>query len=96
MTLETFKILNNMATPVLLNLLKLRDNTAYNFRYNNIFYRYRKSAQPKLVRKVSVRYAAAVMWNNLPDEFRKESNFNQFKALISNWNGDDCKCNMCR
>ena len=36
MALETFKILNNMSSPVLSNLVKLRDNSAYNFRYNNI------------------------------------------------------------
>ena len=36
MSIETFKILNEMATPVLSNLVRLRDNSRYNFRYNNI------------------------------------------------------------
>ena len=36
------------------------------------------------------------LWNSFPDEFRKVSNFNQFKALILNWNGGDFKCNLCR
>ena len=35
MTTETFKILNNMSSPVLSDLVKLRDCTSYNFRYNN-------------------------------------------------------------
>ena len=35
----------------------------------------------------SFRYAAAVLRNSFPDDFRKVSNFNQFKSLISKWNG---------
>ena len=36
--------------------------------------------------KNSFKYAAAVLWNSFPDDFRKVSNFNQFKSLISKWN----------
>ena len=36
MAIETFKILNKMSHPVLSDLVKLRDCTSYNFRYNNI------------------------------------------------------------
>ena len=38
MAMETFKILNEIAPPVLTNLVRLRDNSVYNFRYmyNNI------------------------------------------------------------
>ena len=43
MSLETFKILNNMSPPVLSYLVKLRDNTVYNLSII-IFYRYRESA----------------------------------------------------
>ena len=32
--------------------------------------------------KRSLRYAAPVLWNSLPDDFRKCSNFNQFIGLI--------------
>jgi hypothetical protein len=31
--------------------------------------------------KNSFKYAAAVLWNDLPDDFRKISNFNQFKSI---------------
>ena len=94
MALETFKILNNMSLPVLSNLVRLRENTVNNFRYNNILQvsRIRTSKYGKK----SFSYAAAVLWNSFPDEFRKVSNFNQFKALISYWNGGNCKCNLCR
>ena len=94
MALETFKILNNMSPPVLSNLVRLRENTVYNFRYNNILRVPRVSTSK--VGKKSFSYAAAVPWNSFPDELRKVSNFYQFKALISNWNSGDCKCNLCR
>lgn len=42
--------------------------------------------------KSSFRYAAPVLWNSLPDDFRKCSNFNQFKSLILSWNGKNCNC----
>ena len=69
MALEAFKILNNISPPVLSNLVKLRYNSAYNFRYNNIL-------QVSRVRttkfgKKSLSYAVAVLWNSFPDEFRK-------------------------
>jgi hypothetical protein len=38
--------------------------------------------------KNSFRYAAAVLWNDLPDDFRKNSNFNQFKNILKSWNGN--------
>ena len=94
MAIETFKILNEIAPPVISNLVRLRDSSMYNFRYNNILQvpQVRTSAY----RKKSFRYAAAVLWNSIPDEFRQVNNFGQFKSLIANWNGGDCKCNLCR
>ena len=45
--------------------------------------------------KNSFKYAAAVLWNDLPDDFRKISNFNQFKNILKSWNGNVCKCSAC-
>ena len=38
----------------------------------------------------------AHLWNNLPNNIRKAENFKQFKTLIYNWAGPDCKCSCCR
>ena len=46
-------------------------------------------------KKNSFKYTAAVLWNDLPDNFRKISNFNQFKNILKSWNGNDCKCSVC-
>lgn len=92
MAIETFKILNDLAQPVLNNLLVKRENT-YNFRYSNILQvpQVKSSKQGKN----SFRYAAPVLWNSLPDAFRKTTDFSNFKFLISNWNGKICKCAAC-
>ena len=37
----------------------------------------------------------AVLWNDLPDDFKKISNFNQFKNILKSWNGNVCKCSAC-
>ena len=94
MSIEAFKILNEMAPPVLSNLVRLRDNSRYNFRYDNIL----QVPQVRTTKygKNSFRYAAAVLWNSFPDEFRQVNNFSQFKSLLANWNGGDCRCNLCR
>ena len=93
MAVETFKIINGIAPPVLDGLLNKRDNI-YNFRYSNIL----QIPQVKTTKfgKNSFSYAAPVLWNSLPDQFRKEADFNQFKNLISCWNGTDCKCMACK
>jgi hypothetical protein len=51
-----------------------------------------KSAKPKEVKttnygKNSFKYTAAVLWNDLPDDFRKIANFNHFKNILLSWNG---------
>ncbi|XP_071120097.1 uncharacterized protein [Mytilus edulis] len=45
--------------------------------------------------KNSFKYTAAVLWNDLPDDFRKIANFSQFKNILKSWNGNDCKCTVC-
>ncbi|KAK3109165.1 hypothetical protein FSP39_024510 [Pinctada imbricata] len=93
MATEVFKIVHGTAPPCLLDLFTVKE-CRYNFRYTNIL-------QVPQIRtttygKKSFRYAAAVLWNSLPDEFRKTNNFNHFKSLISHWNGGECKCNFCK
>ncbi|XP_063436638.1 uncharacterized protein LOC134718077 [Mytilus trossulus] len=44
----------------------------------------------------SFRYAGARLWNELPDELRKQSSLNQFKNLINSWSGSSCQCFACK
>ena len=95
MAIEAFKIVHGIAPPCLHDCLTLKENR-YNFRYTNIL-------QVPQVRtttygKESFKYAAAVLWNNFPEEFRKTNNFNHFKSLVAHWNGGggNCKCTFCK
>ena len=71
MAIEVFKILNEMCPPVLANLVQKR-SSSYNFRYFNILQVLTVSTYGKR----SLRYAAPVLWNSLPNDFRNCSNFN--------------------
>ena len=51
MAIETFKILNNMSPLVLSDLINLRENPKYTFRYR-INYRHLKLELVRLVRRV--------------------------------------------
>ena len=42
------------------------------------------------------RFAASTLWNSLPDHFRTENSFSQFKSLSQSWNGSKCRCFSCR
>ena len=90
--IETFKIINKETPQYLHDLVTLKNNK-YNFRYSN-------TAHIPTVKTTryglnSFRYYASKTWNELPDHFRKETSFNQFKSLINSWNGSSCHCSFC-
>ena len=92
MAIEVFKILNEMCPPVLANLVEKR-SSSYNFRYSNSLEV--PTVHTNTLGKRSFRYAAPVLWNSFRDDFRKCSNFNQFKGLILSWNGKNYNCIAC-
>jgi len=92
MAIECFKILSKLSPSCLYDLVVFKD-CKYNFRCSNIV------AIPTVPAstsgKNSFKFAAFVLWNDLPDDFRKNSNFNQFKNILKSWNGNVCKCSVC-
>ena len=79
MAVETFKIINGIAPPVLDDLLNKRANI-YNFRYSNIL----QIPQVKTTKfgKNSFSYTAPVLWNSLPYQFRKKLILTNLKILF--------------
>ena len=65
-------------------------NTSYSFKNENAV----EIAQVKTTKfgLHSFRYGGTTLWNELPDNIRKETSLVQFKSLINNWNGSLCKC----
>ena len=36
------------------------------------------------------------IWNNLPCSIKSSDNLDTFKNLLKNWDGNLCKCNLCK
>ena len=92
MAIEVYKILHQESPSYLHDLIKIKD-TKYCFRYHNITEI--PSVRTARYGLKSFRYAAAKLWNELPNHFRTQTSFNQFKNLINSWNGNSCRCNAC-
>ena len=92
MAIETFKILNSLAPPVSSNLLQKQRNV-YNFRFSNILQI--PTVRTSKFGKSSFRYAAPVLWNSLPEDFRICTNSNQFRQMMLSWNGKEYKYAAC-
>ena len=92
LAIQVFKIVNKQ-TPVYLHDLITIKQSFYSFRYSNI------AAKPNVNTTRyglhSVRYGAAKLWNELPNDLRGDISLNQFKGLISRWEGVACNCSFC-
>ena len=93
MALETYKILHNLAPACLQNLLHTK-NSKYYSRYRNILDI--PQVRNTTYGKRSFRFAAASLWNSLPDHFRTENSFAHFRSLVQSWTGSDCRCSACK
>jgi hypothetical protein len=92
MAIEVYKILHQESPSSLHDLIKIKD-TNYCYRYDNITEI--PSVRTTRYGLKSFRYAAAKLWNELPNHFRTQTSFNQFKNLINSWNDNSCRCNAC-
>ena len=92
MATETFKILNELSPSVLSDLI-IKKETKYSFRYKNILDI--PHVRTSRFGKSSFRYAAPVLWNSLPAEIREAGSFQQFRRMLSFWDGGSCKCIAC-
>ena len=95
LALQTFKIVYGDSQPFLQDFVVKKD-TSYDFRYTNLL----ELPRPKstMFGISSFRYQAAKLWNALPDDARKITDFDSFRALIKGWGGVECtcRCAMCR
>ena len=89
---ETFKCLHQL-NPEFLHDCFTNFRTTYELRYSD------KLVQPKVRTDPyginSFHYQGAKVWNMLPAAFKESSSVEQFKSIISNWNGPECMCGFC-
>ena len=89
-SIETFKIVNKTSPLYLHDLITIKQSK-YSFRYQNT-----ASIPSTRTTRYGIKtfkYFAAKTWNELPNHFRLENSFKQFKNLINSWNGSSCHCN---
>ena len=72
MALETFNIVNKIALVCLQNLVSVK-KYKYSFRYINVLDVPRVKSTH--YGKKSFKFAAATLWNSLPNHFRTENSF---------------------
>jgi hypothetical protein len=89
------KIVNKLAPVCLHDLVNVK-NSKYAFRYSNIHVLDVPQVRTTRYDKKSFMFAAATLWNDLPNHFRTENSFNHLKSLIQSWNGSVCRCSACR
>ena len=94
--IEIFKILHRQL-PAYLNDIVSFKHISYSFRrQQTVEIPQVRTTNFGLHEQHSVRYGGATLWNELPDAIRAQTNLNQFKSLINNWNGNSCRCVSCR
>jgi hypothetical protein len=76
MAIEVFKIINKQ-TPVYLHDLVTIKKSSYSFRYNNTVNIPRVTTTRYGLH--SLRYGAAKLWNELPNDLREGISLNNFK-----------------
>jgi hypothetical protein len=95
MAIEIFKILHKQSPAYLNDIISFK-----HISLKNSFRRQQTVEIPQVTTANfglhSLRYAGATLWNELPDAIRAQTNLNQFKSLINNWNGNSCRCGSCR
>ena len=91
-TLEVFKCLYNLNTEFMSELFIVKQ-TGINLRdpcililpkFNSIMYG-----------KKTFTYYGAHLWNLLPTHYKDCFDLNEFKRMLSNWEGPKCNCNIC-
>jgi hypothetical protein len=90
MTLQCVKQLYILSPPWL-NELVVEKKSKYSFKHFNIVEVPR--VKTNTYGNHYFKYTAAVLWNDLPDEFWKMTNFSKFKNILQSWKGNACKCN---
>ena len=91
--LETFKCTNGIAPEYIRDLVTIK-NTTYSFRFEN-------TCTVPTIRTVaygqrSFRFESARVWNSLPNDLRKVTEFKEFERLIRTWTGHRCNCAIYR
>ena len=92
LSIEVYKIVSKEC-PEFLNDMFVQKERKYNLRddhkvnlppFNTMTYGYN-----------SIKYQGAKLWNLLPADLKRSTDFKKFKNLIRTWLGPSCSCSIC-
>ena len=92
---EIYKTLNDLNPSFMNNIFKLKING------REVRDKYKLNLDiPKWNQKTfgykSLKVLGPKIWNNLPYHVKSSENLDTFKNLLKNWDGNSCKCNLCK
>ena len=93
LAVEIFKALNNLSSPVMSGLSKIKE-TKYNLRYTNGIVS--NKPHTTMYGLDSVSYLAPKIWEQIPTEIRNCKTLNLFKVKIKTWVPAKCPCRLCK
>ena len=90
LALEVFKTVNNMNPEYMKEIFH---KTA--FRMHRPFHLEVNENHTTKYGNKSLRCLGPHIWNSLPNQIKKETDYTKFKEFINDWFGMKCKCNLC-
>ena len=92
---EIYKALNDLNPSFMNNIFKLKINS------REVRDKYKLNLDiPKCNQRTfgykSLQVLGPKIWNNLPYHVKSSDNLDTSKNLLKNWNGNLCKCNLCK
>ena len=91
--IELYKIIHQIALPILNLLFVFRDNT-HNIRNCQILLNNVKKTDRYGLE--TILYRSTFVWANLPQEYKSQKSQSAFKRKIRQWNGEICVCRLCK
>ena len=93
LAIEVYKALNNLSSPLMSDLIKLKETT-YNLRNASVLVSTNKKTTNYGINSIS--YLAPNIWDQIPEEIKNSKSLNIFKQKIKIWLPLKCPCILCK
>ena len=90
---ELYKIIHQIAPPMMNSLFVFRENTHNIRNYQILSNNARKTVTYGLE---TILYRSPFLWAHLPQEYKSQKSLSAFKRKIKEWNGEICVTRLCK
>ena len=89
-----YKVKMGLSPPIMSDIFSLNENSSYNLKSGATVNRQNLRMSKFGFETVST--IEAILWNDLPVEFKNPESLKIFKQKINLWSPNDCLCKICR